>query len=44
MKHSISEYDTIIAMLNELEPNKSRTYYTERDNIKFTVRILRNKS
>ena len=40
MKHTISEYDTIIGMLNDLELNKSRTYYTEKDKIKFIVRKI----
>mgnify|MGYP001597252092 FL=1 len=40
MKYTISEYDTIIGMLNDLESNKSRTYYTEKDKIKFIVRKI----
>ena len=39
-KYTISEYDTIIGMLNELKPNESKTYYTEKDNIKFIVRKI----
>jgi len=38
MKHKISEYDTVIGMLNDLEINQSRTYYTDEKNIKFVIR------
>ena len=41
MKHTISEYDTVIGMLNELKPDESRTYYTEKYSIKFTDKKLK---
>ena len=42
MKYTITKYDTIIGMLNELidDKVKSRTYFVDKTDLKFQINLL----